>query len=443
MLVKSSARLLFVSCGNIKTLCSSNSRVIKTYFKISPKLNIWIHEEVYVRFMSKSNTILGSPDSNDDKIEGESKHEFGKLPWKENIARLMECTGCIESVAILMLREYPILKHVSSSEISRAVKFLIEEGVPMDTITMNCWLLTESEDSLRKKVAVLAKIGIHNYEAAFPLLRYSVKQLNKTLSWCHADGQLDKTKLSYLCERLKCDPADIALAVSTHSFLLTVPFERMSQILEILLDAGVPPSRILRDMWVFRYRVEKVQERVQIAREGGIKQFKTWMVRCTDKILSTTIRLQAEKRALLGPHKDSMVDYLSSRLNISKEEAQVVLERQPQLQRMGAAKLCNTLDFLLGKDGDSEMSPKFDPGQISSSSRILCHSLETMKARHARLIALGHEPKNPIILYKARRKFEDFVLKLEKQASEKAEEAKNLESGVKSTNDMKETSVNG
>ncbi|XP_046402142.1 transcription termination factor, mitochondrial-like isoform X2 [Ischnura elegans] len=280
-------------------------------------------------------------------------------------------------------------------------------------------------------------MGIKNNDIAAPLLRFPTERLKKTSVWCQAEGDKGKNKLSYVSDRLECDPADVALAVSVHDFLLSVPFERMVEILDLLLGEGVPPAKILKDMWVFRYRTEKVLKRIQMARNGKVAQFKPWMVRCTEKILNDTIRVQAERREVYGPHNNSKVEYISSRLKLSREETEMILRRQPTLRVTGAAKLCNFLDFLYGKEGETERSPNFDPISVWSLSKILCHSLGTLKERHERLKALGYEAKHPIVLYQSKRKFEEFVRELKKAAAENSKQFEVYNSKVRKINASK------
>jgi hypothetical protein len=51
-----------------------------------------------------------------------------------------------------------------------------------------------------------------------------------------------------------------------------------------LSGAGVSPQYILRDMWVFRYNVSIITERLEMAKKAGIRTIKPWILRCPSKI---------------------------------------------------------------------------------------------------------------------------------------------------------------
>jgi hypothetical protein len=54
----------------------------------------------------------------------------------------------------------------------------------------------------------------------------------------------------------------------------------------VLSGAGVSPQYILRDMWVFRYNVSNIAQRLEMAKEVGIRTIKPWMLRCSPKVFS-------------------------------------------------------------------------------------------------------------------------------------------------------------
>ncbi|CAG2062915.1 unnamed protein product [Timema podura] len=82
-----------------------------------------------------------------------------------------------------------------------------------------------------------------------------------------------------------CSISDICDLSSRYFFIHTVPFARLSSILENLLDAGVTPKDILKDVWVFRYNPQSIQSRLDLIKESGILGIKPWMVHCDMKIL--------------------------------------------------------------------------------------------------------------------------------------------------------------
>lgn len=49
---------------------------------------------------------------------------------------------------------------------------------------------------------------------------------------------------------------------------------------------GVPSDRILRDLWVLKYKHETIHNRLQRVRDMGIETLYPWMVRCKKDILN-------------------------------------------------------------------------------------------------------------------------------------------------------------
>lgn len=49
---------------------------------------------------------------------------------------------------------------------------------------------------------------------------------------------------------------------------------------------GVPSDRILRDLWVLKYKSETIQVRLQKVKNMGGEKLYPWMVRCSEDILN-------------------------------------------------------------------------------------------------------------------------------------------------------------
>jgi hypothetical protein len=58
-----------------------------------------------------------------------------------------------------------------------------------------------------------------------------------------------------------------------------------------LPGAGVSPQYILRDMWIFRYNVDSIAERLEMAKEAGIRTIKPWMLRSSHKTFSKYVHI--------------------------------------------------------------------------------------------------------------------------------------------------------
>lgn len=47
---------------------------------------------------------------------------------------------------------------------------------------------------------------------------------------------------------------------------------------------GISKENILSDFWIFKYRIETVTARLNIAEQANVAHLKTWMVRCKAEI---------------------------------------------------------------------------------------------------------------------------------------------------------------
>lgn len=45
------------------------------------------------------------------------------------------------------------------------------------------------------------------------------------------------------------------------------------------LEYGISHEDILKDLWVLKYSIENIQNRLRIANDSHIENIKTWMVR--------------------------------------------------------------------------------------------------------------------------------------------------------------------
>lgn len=48
---------------------------------------------------------------------------------------------------------------------------------------------------------------------------------------------------------------------------------------------GVTSDRIIRDLWVLKYKSDTIQERLQKVKNMGVEKMYPWMVRCSEDIL--------------------------------------------------------------------------------------------------------------------------------------------------------------
>nr|CAD7195393.1 unnamed protein product [Timema douglasi] len=170
----------------------------------------------------------------------------------------------------------------------------------------------------------------------------------------------------------------------------------------MLLDAGVTPEDILKDVWVFRYNLQSIQSRLDRIKESGIIGIKPWMVHCDMKILEIALQRRSDSKAVLGDQ--SIQEYLCKRLNCSEAAFRYMTKKQPAILKVHVTKLQETLDFLF-EEG-------FSSNQVQQMPRVLCHSLATIQMRLTELRDLGYNPISLSILCKSLHEYSEFKHKM-------------------------------
>lgn len=51
----------------------------------------------------------------------------------------------------------------------------------------------------------------------------------------------------------------------------------------LILDIGISKEDMLKDVWIFKYSEIFLLKRFDIFKEHGIKEIKTWMIRCPEE----------------------------------------------------------------------------------------------------------------------------------------------------------------
>nr|CAD7401223.1 unnamed protein product [Timema cristinae] len=285
---------------------------------------------------------------------------------------------------------------------------------------------------------------LHNIKMFWPgsinkvavLLTLPVDKIKKISSLAAQESNIipQKTRINYLSDMLQCSISDICDLSSRYFFIHTVPFARLSSILKILLDAGVTPEDILKDVWVFRYNPQFIQSRLDRIKESGILGIKPWMVHCDMKILEMitcfeeglfvvtelcrdaqdskaalgdqfiqeALQRRSDSKAVLGDQ--SIQEYLCKRLNCSEAAFRHMTKKQPAILKVHVTKLQETLDFLF-EEG-------FSSNQVQQIPRVFCHSLATIQERLIELRDLGYNPISLSILCKSLHEYSEFMHKM-------------------------------
>lgn len=128
-------------------------------------------------------------------------------------------------------------------------------------------------------------------------------------------------------------------------------------------------------------------------------EIKTWMVRATPEIFQRYLKRRSDKKSILGDN--SLVEYLSKRLQCKSETVKEILEKQPALKNKSVIKMQEIIDFLF-QEG-------FTPSHIIRIPKILLHSVETIGKRIKELEKVRGTQLNSLhILTKSQKQYQQF-----------------------------------
>ncbi|CAK1549798.1 unnamed protein product [Leptosia nina] len=205
-------------------------------------------------------------------------------------------------------------------------------------------------------------------------------------------------RLYYIASQIKCPPSMLSERLAKRTFVYDLSFDWLEKSLKVLLDKGISPDRVLRDLWVLKYHHKTIDERLQAIKDLGIEPLYPWMVRCSKDILKRYIEIYQETKTILGDNKSNKM-YLAKRLNTNLK---VVEEMNAKvcLERMSVSKMKNFLDFLISEGISLE--------EIINKPRILNASQITVKRRLEALRNLGLKEINLNILCRSKKDFKKY-----------------------------------
>lgn len=361
---------------------------------------------ISIRVGSQSLSIRELTGVNDDDLYDinymrERDREFNK---KATVSMLLDLLDCSVKEVESMVQRCPELKFVSSKNAQSNIQFFKEIGVSEEVLYHNPWLLKYKTGALSYKLDILKKMKLDDVSAVIPLLQFPITKLRNfaLLTKKESCKVPHGNRLKYISEKLQCNLEDVCNVFQQHKFLFTIPFDRFSATMNLLLDAGVCPWHILNDMWIFRYSLNKTAERLNMAKQAGVTTIKPWMLRCSDKIFSNLLQRAAVKKELLGG--GSVVEYLSQQLQCDTETVEYLNSKYPSILRVQVSKLKEVFDFVYAEG--------YTPQHVCQVPRILFHSLETTKSRLLELRDLGYNPHTLMVLCKTKRQYKQFVEQL-------------------------------
>ncbi|XP_047515377.1 transcription termination factor, mitochondrial isoform X1 [Pieris napi] len=256
------------------------------------------------------------------------------------------------------------------------------------------------------KKNLISELNFESESHAAPFCKLPIKsllQIYKTTKQDQESGHCNN-RLYYIASHLKCPPGMLSDRLAKRCFIYSLSFDWLEKSLKVLLDKGVPPDRILRDLWVLKYHHQTIDDRLKRIQDMGIDTLYPWMVRCSEDILNRYIEIYQETKSILG-NGQSTKGYIANRLNTSIDTIDEIYAKVPSFTRIRVSKVKKFLDFLF-EEG-------FTIEDILCKPRVLCASQKTVKERLEKLRGLGLKDINLNVLCRSRKDFRKYYESLQ------------------------------
>ncbi|KAG5889013.1 hypothetical protein JTB14_033942 [Gonioctena quinquepunctata] len=206
-------------------------------------------------------------------------------------------------------------------------------------------------------------------------------------------------RIEIIAKLLEVEKSEVCEMMARKPFLVSLDINNLTTNLELLLESGVTNEDVIKDLWVLKYRPALIEERIKLAKSNNIETIKTWMVRAQSDIFNNYVKRRTDNKSILG--NNSLVEYLSERLECTEEVAKYIITKQPALQNKRLKKMNEIIDFLLLYG--------FKPIQICRTPKILLHSVETIKKRLKEMEALGMQLDTLYVLTKSQKQYNQVL----------------------------------
>lgn len=244
--------------------------------------------------------------------------------------RLKYYLNCTEDQSKNMVKENRAIEELPMSKLRKSLEHLYDYGISAKSIINNSFLITMDEGILRKKMDILKRFKGCDIDDLVPLLFVSPIVLNRACRIQETEtkkGIPNANRIAYMSKALKVEPELVAKYFSTHMFIFGIPPDMLEENLKTLLEYGIEPIHILRDLWVFKYVPKKLKDRFELVKAAGRTTLRPWMVRCKMDVLEHSIDIYQQNKKLLG--EDTVVDYLSKRLGYDTFLMKTIASKHP------------------------------------------------------------------------------------------------------------------
>lgn len=297
------------------------------------------------------------------------------------------------------------------TQLSQQIELLMENGVDREILLTYPWVISMNPSQLELKLSILREMKPRSINDYIPLLNLTAFKLAETKRslWKEANRIPDgaENRLYYLADKLNIAPHIVSNTFVNYPFLIDTPLRLFIANLDVLLNFKVAPENILRDPWVFNYSSRKTRARLERAKNSYRPKLMPWMARCPMKRLNKSLQLTIDSHEALSGC-NSLIEYLSKRLDCSEEKMAAYMTRHPAALKVRVTKIKAILDYLLDE-------AKFDPVEVANVPRVLCSSLDTLKARVEELKKLGIKQKGVMPLCFAKKDYDSYLRKFKRR----------------------------
>lgn len=199
--------------------------------------------------------------------------------------------------------------------------------------------------------------------------------------------------------------------------LLAQSPEALQTKLDILLAYNVDIESILRAPLTFEMSSTALSNQLEELKKLKLDKIKSYMI---DEPISTTIAMkenQEKKKSMLGEFKGSTLEYISSRLGWTEEQAEEAIRSTPAIAKISAKKVRHFLSMLMFFSYVYEITQDLIPNQfvgiilqaksfvdfiltethftgldVLDCTRVFSHKVDESRARYNELTSLGFKP---------------------------------------------------
>ncbi|XP_029178831.1 transcription termination factor, mitochondrial [Nylanderia fulva] len=305
----------------------------------------------------------------------------------EHLAHRLECN--VEKLCELAVR-YTFLLKIPISYIDKKLNILHEYDVSNKHILKDLWVLRYSENHIRHRCELYKDTG--NLEVKTWAIRCPLRVIARTIQKNTLKRGLMRHHTNvneYLMNKLKVDEEKLNQAVAKSPGILRVNLLKLNRLINILHQNGITSDEILKNIRIFYFNVETVENRIKIMKKERLNPRLAVLV-VAEQSFERHIEKILLQREILQEHPD-VKEYLINRLNVDQKLLEKAITKWPSILRVNIRKI-NQLINLMQQNG-------IMGDEIVRYPRIFYFNTETIRKRIEMLKEAGLSPKISLLTY--------------------------------------------